>query len=97
MISFSLWTNYPTYSTKFGHAICARRELPRTANPIIQASSKSRILIAGQAPGAITDLKSRPFDDPSGNRLRNWLNVSKEQFYDSEKFRNRTDGFLLSR
>lgn len=61
-------------------------ELPRPANPILQAHANSKILIAGQAPGAITDTKSLPFDDQSGNRLRSWLNVSKSEFYNQENF-----------
>jgi uracil-DNA glycosylase len=60
--------------------------LPLGPNPILQASSTSRILIAGQAPGRITHAKGIPFDDPSGNRLRDWLGVTREQFYDPEIF-----------
>ena len=60
--------------------------LPLGPRPILQASSAARILIVGQAPGRITHAKGRPFDDPSGERLRNWLGVSREQFYDEETF-----------
>jgi uracil-DNA glycosylase len=60
--------------------------LPLGPNPILQASASSRILIAGQAPGRITHAKGIPFDDPSGNRLRDWLGVTREQFYDPELF-----------
>jgi uracil-DNA glycosylase len=60
--------------------------LPLGPNPILQASSTSRILIAGQAPGRITHAKGIPFDDPSGNRLRDWLGVTREQFYDPQRF-----------
>jgi uracil-DNA glycosylase len=60
--------------------------LPLGPNPILQASATSRILIAGQAPGRITHAKGIPFDDPSGNRLRDWLGVTREQFYDPELF-----------
>ena len=54
--------------------------------PILQVSSTSRILIAGQAPGRITHEKGIPFDDPSGDRLRDWLGVSRDTFYDPFKF-----------
>ncbi|GLR30760.1 uracil-DNA glycosylase family protein [Shewanella decolorationis] len=54
--------------------------------PILQASSQARILIAGQAPGVKTHHKGIPFDDASGERLRVWLNVSREQFYDPARF-----------
>lgn len=60
--------------------------LPLEAKPILQASKKSKILIAGQAPGRITHYKGRPFDDPSGKRLRAWLGVTEESFYDPEHF-----------
>ncbi len=60
--------------------------LPLGPNPIVQATAAARILIAGQAPGRITHANNRPFDDPSGNRLRDWLGVTREVFYDPEKF-----------
>lgn len=60
--------------------------LPLGPRPILQASTRSRILIAGQAPGRITHNKERPFDDASGDRLRTWLGVSREQFYDETFF-----------
>lgn len=60
--------------------------LPLGPQPILQASSKSRILIAGQAPGRITHAKGRPFDDVSGDRLRSWLGVDKATFYDPDFF-----------
>ncbi|MFB2641425.1 uracil-DNA glycosylase family protein [Shewanella bicestrii] len=61
-------------------------ELPLPAKPILQASSQARILIAGQAPGVKTHHKGIPFDDASGERLRAWLNVTREQFYDPALF-----------
>lgn len=61
-------------------------DLPLGPRPIVQASDKSKILIAGQAPGQITHKKGIPFDDPSGNRLREWLGVSRDAFYDADSF-----------
>ena len=52
-------------------------------------------MIAGQAPGRITDKKGVPFDDPSGNRLREWLGVSREQFYDPALFAIAPMGFCF--
>ncbi|WP_372873298.1 uracil-DNA glycosylase family protein [Shewanella sp.] len=60
--------------------------LPLGPKPILQAGSKSRILIAGQAPGARTHERGRPFDDASGDRLRRWLGVDKDTFYDANHF-----------
>ena len=62
------------------------KELPLGPRSILQVSSTSRVLIVGQAPGRITHEKSIPFDDPSGDRLRDWLGVSRENFYDPSKF-----------
>jgi uracil-DNA glycosylase len=59
------------------------RDLPLGPNPLVQAGEGARILIAGQAPGRITHHKGRPFDDPSGNRLRDWLGMTRETFYDA--------------
>ncbi|QYJ77730.1 uracil-DNA glycosylase family protein [Shewanella acanthi] len=63
-----------------------QKDLPLPAKPILQASSHAKILIAGQAPGVKTHHKGIPFDDASGERLRNWLNISREQFYDPKLF-----------
>jgi len=50
--------------------------------PMAWFTPGARILIAGQAPGARVHATGRPFTDPSGNRLRDWLGVSDEAFYD---------------
>ncbi len=60
--------------------------LPLGARPIFQLDRRAPILIAGQAPGRITHAKGRPFDDVSGDRLRAWLGVTPEQFYDPACF-----------
>lgn len=65
--------------------IC-QQHLPLNPRPILQASDNSKILIAGQAPGAITHEKFRPFDDKSGERLREWLGVDIATFYEGESF-----------
>ena len=61
------------------------QDLPLGPNPILQFSAKAKILVAGQAPGQITHHKDRPFDDASGDRLREWLGVDRETFYDPDK------------
>lgn len=60
--------------------------LPLPAKPILQVHEQAKILIAGQAPSLNTHHKGIPFDDVSGDRLRNWLGVSREQFYDPRLF-----------
>ncbi len=62
------------------------KNLPLGPKPIFQMGSSAKILIAGQAPGAKTHAKGRPFDDQSGIRLRKWLGVSDAQFYDPDLF-----------
>lgn len=64
----------------------AGKPLPHEPRPVVTASSTARILIAGQAPGTKVHLSGAPFTDASGDRLRDWLGVSSETFYDPEKF-----------
>ena len=52
---------------------------------MLQASARARILIAGQAPGSRVHRSGRPFDDASGDRLREWMGVSRDAFYDDGK------------
>jgi uracil-DNA glycosylase len=61
-------------------------ELPLGARPVWQVSPQAKILIAGQAPGRKVHASGIPFDDPSGDRLRDWLGVTPEQFYNPELF-----------
>ncbi len=60
-------------------------ELPLGANPVIQASPEAKLLIVGQAPGIRVHQSSIPWNDPSGDRLRKWLQLSPEQFYDPKQ------------
>jgi uracil-DNA glycosylase len=56
--------------------------LPHEPRPVVQISSAARLCIAGQAPGVRVHASGRPFTDPSGVRLRQWLGIGKEIFYD---------------
>lgn len=60
--------------------------LPHPPRPVISFSSSSRIIIIGQAPGLKVHNSGIPWDDASGKRLREWLGVSNEQFYDTKLF-----------
>jgi len=60
--------------------------LPLGPRPVVQFSSKSRIVIVGQAPGTKVHESGVPWDDPSGDHLREWLRVSREVFYDPDSF-----------
>ncbi len=60
--------------------ICAKH-LPLGPRPVVQFSPKSRILIIGQAPGTKVHASGVPWDDDSGDRLREWLGLDKPAFY----------------
>lgn len=62
-------------------------------NPILSMSAKSKIAIIGQAPGSIVHRTSKPWDDKSGERLREWLQVSEEEFYNPDLFAIMPMGF----
>ena len=61
--------------------VCAAT-MPHEPRPVIQASSSARLLIVGQAPGTRVHASGRPFTDPSGDRLRDWLGLDDTAFYD---------------
>lgn len=64
--------------------LCAEH-LPLGTRPVVQASSSARILIVGQAPGRKVHETGIPFNDASGDRLRIWLGISREVFYDPKQ------------
>jgi uracil-DNA glycosylase len=63
--------------------ICASH-LPHGVRPVVQLHPAARLLIAGQAPGRKVHASGIPFDDVSGDRLRDWLGVTREVFYNPE-------------
>lgn len=56
--------------------------MPVAPRPVVQAHPDARILIAGQAPGRRVFESGVPFDDPSGDRLREWTGLTRAEFYD---------------
>lgn len=64
--------------------IC-EEHLPHGVRPVLQFRPEARILIAGQAPGRKVHASGVPFDDASGDRLRAWMGVSRDDFYDPAK------------
>jgi uracil-DNA glycosylase len=56
-------------------------ELPHAPRPVVRVSRATRLLICGQAPGRRVHESGLPFDDPSGDRLRDWLGLDRETFY----------------
>ncbi|MBD8873472.1 uracil-DNA glycosylase family protein [Rhodanobacter sp. DHB23] len=64
--------------------LCAAH-LPLGPRPVVQASLQSRLLIVSQAPGRKVHDTGIPFNDASGDRLREWLGTGKDVFYDATK------------
>jgi uracil-DNA glycosylase len=69
--------------------LCAGRfaatETGHAPRPVIRAQPSARVLIAGQAPGMRVHHSGRPFTDPSGDRLRDWLGLDEASFYDESR------------
>ncbi|EIJ0969549.1 uracil-DNA glycosylase family protein [Vibrio vulnificus] len=72
--------------------VCASA-LPLGANPVVQAHSEAKILIIGQAPGTKVHHTSIPWNDASGNRLRAWLDIEKQTFYNPKQIAIMPMGF----
>lgn len=66
-----------------GCEIC-RVHLPESPRPILQASVTSRVLVIGQAPGIKAHESNLPWNDASGDRLRAWLGIDRNTFYNAE-------------
>ncbi len=63
----------------------AKLRLPHEPRPVFQLSKTARLCICGQAPGTKVHASGRPFTDPSGDRLRDWLGVGEDVFYDKSR------------
>ena len=63
--------------------------------PVFQGEASAKVLIAGQAPGARVHQSGRPFTDPSGDRLRDWMGINKEIFYDPTRIAILPMGFCF--
>ncbi len=59
--------------------------LPLGPRPVLQLHASARLLVAGQAPGRKVHETGLPFNDASGDRLRDWLGISRETFYDARQ------------
>lgn len=61
------------------------QDLPLGPNPVLRASATASLLIIGQAPGTRVHASGIPWNDPSGDRLRDWLQLPREVFYDESR------------
>jgi len=59
--------------------------LPHEPRPVVQVNKSAKVLIAGQAPGTRVHVSGRPFTDPSGDRLRQWMGIANDVFYDDTR------------
>ncbi len=67
-----------------GCRVCAHH-LPHAPRPVLRAARSARLLIVGQAPGRRVHESGVPWNDPSGDRLRAWLALPREDFYDETR------------
>lgn len=72
-------------------SLCA--ELPLGPRPVLRAHESARILVVGQAPGTRVHETGIPWNDPSGDRLRQWMAVDPETFYDQRRIAIMPMGF----
>ena len=75
-----------------GCSLCAEH-LPRGPRPVLRPSATARLLIVGQAPGTKVHETGVPWNDPSGERLRDWLGIGRETFYDRRRIAIMPMGF----
>ena len=64
--------------------ICSE-QLPYPPRPVLRAGTTARVLIIGQAPGTKVHATGIPWNDPSGDRLRDWLQIGRDLFYDENR------------
>ena len=67
-------------------SLCAEdfEPLGHTPRPVARLSTTARVCVCGQAPGTRVHRSGLPFDDPSGKRLRDWMGIDRDQFYDAK-------------
>ncbi|MBH0238888.1 uracil-DNA glycosylase family protein [Methylobrevis albus] len=71
------------------------RPLPHAPRPVATLSATARLLVAGQAPGTRVHASGLSFTDASGDRLRDWLGIEREVFYDSRRVAIAAMGFCF--
>ena len=69
--------------------------LPHDPRPVFRVSATARLVVAGQAPGTRVHQTGLPFNDPSGDRLRDWMGIDRETFYDATRVAIAPMGFCF--
>ena len=72
-----------------------RGPLPHQPRPVVILSRSAKVRIIGQAPGTRVHASGKPFTDPSGDRLREWMGIDEETFYDPDKLAITPMGFCF--
>ena len=72
-----------------------KAHLPLEPRPILTATIKSKIILVSQAPGRKAHVENKAWDDPSGRKLREWLGVNEEVFYNPDNFAVLPMGFCF--
>jgi len=74
--------------------VCAA-QLPHEPRPVVRLQADARILIVGQAPGRLVHETGLPWNDPSGDRLRDWMGIDRDTFYDQSNIAVAAMGFCF--
>lgn len=74
---------------------CRLCDLPHEPRPVVRVRADARILIAGQAPGRLVHETGLPWNDPSGDRLRDWMGLDRATFYDERNVAVAAMGFCF--
>lgn len=88
-------TTFPALLAEVRACALCEKHLPHGVRPVVQLHPQARVLIASQAPGRRVHESGVPFDDASGERLRDWLGVTRETFYDPKQFAILPMGFCF--
>lgn len=88
-------TSFSALLTEVRACTICEAHLPLGPRPVLQMHPMAKILIAGQAPGKKVHISGVPFDDASGQRLREWLGITREVFYDPEQIAILPMGFCF--
>jgi len=83
----------PTLLKEIKNCKICEEHLPLPPRPVMTATKKSKIILIGQAPGTHVHHSGKPWNDKSGDRLRNWLGVDEDTFYNTDNFANLPMGF----
>ncbi len=78
-------TSFASLLTEVRNCTICAAHLPHGVRPVLQIHPQARVLITSQAPGRKAHESGMPFDDASGDRLREWMGVTREVFYDSKQ------------